>query len=167
MPPTASDPDTPLPARAAFAALCAMPLRPDDCDAGGYLSVVAAPALVEAALRGWLAGALADDPHPPALPVFEEIALRRTGDVRFPAEATVGLRLSRLTLAAARLAVAVFPADGGPAALTGTLRLVFLDPATRRPVPVPPPLRTALAGLAGAGTAPAGLTALATAPAAE
>ena len=159
--------DTPPPARADFGLLRTMQLRPEDCDATGFLATTAVPRLLEAALQGWLAAVPGGAPRSSALPVADEIALQRAGEVRFPADIVVGLRLSRLTLASARLAVAVFPPDGGPAALTGTVRLGFLDPATRRPVPVPPPLRTALAGLAGPRGTAAGLTGLAVAAAAE
>ena len=156
--------DDPTPSRTAFGVLRRLPLRPGDCDAGGYLSLVAAPALIEAALHGWLAEGLAAA-HPAvappfALPVCDDMTFRRAGDLRFPAEATVGLRLTRLTLSSARLEAALFAPDSEALAVTGTLRLGFLDPATRRPVPVPQPLREVLGGLAGPGSAVGGLFAM-------
>jgi acyl-CoA thioester hydrolase len=66
----------------------------------------------------------------------------------YPAAVDAGLRIGKLGNSSARYEVGLFAAGEGEAAATGHFVHVFVDRATRRPQPLPAPIRAALARLA-------------------
>lgn len=68
---------------------------------------------------------------------------------RPPQTLVAGLRVARLGNSSVRYEVGVFAQDSGEAAAHGHFVHVYVDRNTRRPVPLPAPLRAALVALAG------------------
>ena len=80
-----------------------------------------------------------------------ESACQYHAPVAFPAPLVAGLRVDRLGTRAVTYGLAIFDdraAEPDLAAAHGHFVHVFVDRATRRPVPIPPPLRDALAAIA-------------------
>ena len=71
-----------------------------------------------------------------------------TAAIAFPDAVEVGLRAGHLGTSSVRYELAVFKAGADEPAATGWFVHVFVDRATRRPVPFPPRLRDALERLA-------------------
>ena len=71
-----------------------------------------------------------------------------TAAIAFPDAVEVGLRTERLGSSSVRYELAVFRGGAEESAATGWFVHVFVDRATRRPVPIPAPLRAALSGSA-------------------
>jgi len=69
----------------------------------------------------------------------------------FPETVVAGLRVARLGTSSVRYEVGLFSGDNEVAAAQGHFIHVYVDRATRRPVPLPAPLREALLPLAVAG----------------
>lgn len=69
----------------------------------------------------------------------------------FPETVVAGLRVARLGTSSVRYEVGLFSGDNELAAAQGHFIHVYVDRATRRPVPLPGPLREALLPLAVAG----------------
>lgn len=69
----------------------------------------------------------------------------------FPETVVAGLRVARLGTSSVRYEVGLFSGDNELAAAQGHFIHVYVDRATRRPVPLPAPLREALLPLAVAG----------------
>jgi len=64
--------------------------------------------------------------------------------LRFPETVDAGLRVARLGTSSVRYEVGLFSGDNDIAAAQGHFVHVYVDRATRRPVPLPGPLRQAL-----------------------
>jgi acyl-CoA thioester hydrolase len=71
-----------------------------------------------------------------------------TAGIAFPDAVEVGLRAGRIGNSSVRYELAVFKAGAEEPAATGWFVHVFVDRDTRRPAPLPPPLRAALERLA-------------------
>jgi len=69
----------------------------------------------------------------------------------FPDTVTAGLRVARLGTSSVRYEVGLFSGDNEIAAAQGHFVHVYVDRVTRRPVPLPEPLRRALQPLTVAG----------------
>ncbi len=67
--------------------------------------------------------------------------------IAFPQTVHAGLRVEHLGRSSVRYEVALFADDGALAAAVGHFVHVYVDRATRRPVPLPPALKAALAPL--------------------
>ena len=67
--------------------------------------------------------------------------------IAFPQLVTAGVRVDKLGNRAVTYGIAIFAGDETLAAAHGHFVHVFVDRATRRPVPIPDPLRAALARL--------------------
>jgi acyl-CoA thioester hydrolase len=64
-------------------------------------------------------------------------------EVLFTDRVDVGLRIDRLGTSSVRYGIGVFRNDDPQAAVAGHFTHVFVDRATRRPVPIPPEVRAA------------------------
>jgi len=62
----------------------------------------------------------------------------------FPDEVQAGLRVARLGTSSVRYEIGLFKGDAALASAQGHFVHVYVDRATRRPVPLPEPLRRAL-----------------------
>ena len=76
-----------------------------------------------------------------------ESGCRYRRPLAFPQEIQMGLRVAHLGNSSVRYEIGVFAADNPQAAADGYFVHVFVDRATNKPTPIPPPIRTALARL--------------------
>jgi acyl-CoA thioester hydrolase len=133
--------------RADFPVLRAVPLRWNDDDAYGHVNNAVHYLLFDTAVNGWLIEATGTDVRRlPAIGIVVETGCRYFAELRFPEPVTAGIALERLGRSSVTYRLALFGAGEGPAAV-GRFVHVYVDAVTRRPVPVPPQIRTALAPL--------------------
>jgi len=84
-----------------------------------------------------------------AFGVVVETGCKYFKSISFPDALQIGVRVERIGNSSVRYEVAVFRSGDPEAAATGHFVHVYVDRATRRPVPVPEDVRTALAPLTG------------------
>lgn len=124
-----------------------------DNDMFGHLNNAVYYQLFDTAINGWIAAnTQAIDPVAmPELGVVAESGCRFLGELGFPDRLTVGLAVTRLGRSSVTYRLAVFRAEDTGAAGTGPLAAlghwvhVYVDRATRRPVPIPDGIRALLA----------------------
>jgi acyl-CoA thioester hydrolase len=123
--------------------------RWDDNDVYGHVNNVRYFAFFDTAINAWLIaeGGL-DIEHGDVIGVCAESHCAYTAAIAFPDAVQVGLRAGHVGSSSVRYELAVFKAGAPEAAATGWFVHVFVDRATRRPVPFPPRLRAALERLA-------------------
>ena len=138
----------PLPTRADFPVRRPMPTRWADDDAYGHANNVVYYAWFDTTVNAWLMQATGlDIRRLPAIGVVAETSCRYLAPVGFPDELEIGLGVDRLGGRSVTYRLAVFRAgDELPSAL-GRFVHVYVDAATRRPVPVPEVVRAAVSGL--------------------
>lgn len=133
--------------RSDFAVLRRLPTRWSDDDTYGHVNNVVHYLLFDTAVNGWLIEASGTDIRRlPAIGLVVETSCRYFAELRFPVVVTAGIALERLGTTSVVYRLALFGEDESPAAL-GRFVHVYVDRDTRRPVPVPPEIRAALAGL--------------------
>ncbi|WP_426564728.1 acyl-CoA thioesterase [Angustibacter sp. McL0619] len=143
-----------LPARADFPVWRAMPTRWADNDQYGHANNVVYYSWFDTAVNGWLMEQVGADVRDlPAIGIVAETSCRYLSPVGFPDPLAVGLRVARLGHSSITYALAVFR-DGEPSpCAVGRFVHVYVDPTTRRPVPVPDVVRAAAAAItSGAST---------------
>lgn len=124
-----------------------LPTRWSDEDVYGHVNNVVHYALFDTAVNGWLIEACALDIRTlPAIGLVVETSCRYFAPLRFPDAVTAGIALERLGSSSVTYRLALFGAGDAPAAL-GRFVHVYVDRDTRRPVPVPPEVRSALSAL--------------------
>lgn len=126
-----------------------------DNDMFGHLNNAVYYQLFDTAINGWIgAGAGVDPLAIPELGVVAESGCRYFAELAFPARLVVGLAVSRLGRSSVTYRLGVFAepdsagaADdpGPPIAALGHWVHVYVDRETRRPVPIPGPIRALLA----------------------
>ena len=106
-------------------------------------------AFFDTAINAWLIreGGL-DVEHGDVIGLCAESHCAYTAAIAFPDAVEVGLRAGHVGTSSVRYELAVFRAGADEPAATGWFVHVFVDRATRRPVPFPGPLRDALERLA-------------------
>jgi acyl-CoA thioester hydrolase len=135
--------------RHAFPDLHAITTRWDDNDVYGHVNNVRYFAFFDTAINDWLIreGGLNIE-RGGVIGVCAESHCTYTTAIAFPDAVEVGLRARHIGSSSVRYELAVFKAGEEEAAATGWFVHVFVDRATRRPVPLPPRLRDALERLA-------------------
>ena len=132
-----------------FPVLRAVPTRWSDDDTYGHVNNVVHYAIFDTVVNGWLIEASGCDIRTlPAVGLVVETGCRYFAELRFPETITAGLALEKLGNSSVVYRLALFGAAEQPAAV-GRFVHVYVDRATRRPVPVPPEIRTALGTLQG------------------
>ncbi|MGZ8179265.1 acyl-CoA thioesterase [Williamsia sp. SKLECPSW1] len=130
-----------------------MTTRWADNDMYGHLNNAVYYQLFDTAINGWLAERLAEagTPLDPARDTVRNVVVesgcRFLDSVAFPEPVTVALAVDRLGTSSVTYDLAVFTIDDGPPAARGRWVHVYVDAATRRPVPVPDAVRAVLADL--------------------
>ena len=123
-----------------------------DNDVYGHLNNVVYYEFFDSAVNGWLIDATGVDIRDlPAIGVVAETSCRYLRQISFPGDVSVGLALARLGNSSVVYQLGVFAYQGSeldprPRA-AGKFVHVYVDAQTRRPVPVPEPVRSALAAL--------------------
>ena len=138
----------PPPRLADFPVLRPLQTRWRDNDVYGHVNNVVYYEYFDTAVNAWLheqVGRVAREGD--AIGVVAETTCRYHHEVSFPQELVVGLRCDRLGTTSITYRLAIFSRDApedGPAAV-GRFVHVYVDRGSRRPVPVPPAVREAVA----------------------
>jgi acyl-CoA thioester hydrolase len=136
-------------ARADFRHFHAITTRWDDNDVYGHVNNVRYFAFFDTAINDWLIREAGLDVEQGAvIGVCAESHCAYTAPIAFPDAVDVGLRAGHVGSSSVRYELAVFKAGEDEPAATGWFVHVFVDRATRRPVPLPPRIRGALERLA-------------------
>ena len=77
-----------------------------------------------------------------------ETQCRYLAPLAFPQAVDTGLRVGRMGTSSVRYEIAIFAEGADAASAQGHFVHVYVDRTTRKPVPLPAPLRTALQGIA-------------------
>jgi acyl-CoA thioester hydrolase len=119
-----------------------------DNDAYGHLNNVVYYSLFDTAVNRWLIErSLLQVADSAAIGLVVETGCRYHAPLSFPDRATVGLRVAHLGTSSVRYELAVFRNDDDTASASGHFVHVYVDREARRPTPIPPAIRSALATL--------------------
>ena len=133
--------------RSDFPILRELSTRWRDEDAYGHVNNVVHYELFDTAVNGWLIDAAGVDIRAlPAVGLVVETSCRYLAELRFPQSVTAGVRVDHVGRTSVVYSIALFGAADEPAAF-GRFVHVYVDPETRRPVPVPDVLRQVLLGI--------------------
>ena len=139
--------------RSDFAVLRELPTRWSDDDTYGHVNNVVHYLMFDTAVNGWLIEASGVDIRQlPAIGLVVETSCQYFAELRFPDVVTAGLALEHLGTSSVVYRLALFGERSAEPAALGRFVHVYVDREERRPTPVPPPIRAALAQL---GPAPA------------
>ena len=133
--------------RAEYAAFRRMATRWADNDVFGHVNNAVYYWFFDTAIAGWLIerGLIGLQTGP--MWVVAETGCRYLGELAFPDELDVGLRVARLGGSSVRYELAIFRNNAADASAEAHFVHVHMDRATRRPLPIPNAARTALAAL--------------------
>jgi acyl-CoA thioester hydrolase len=141
----------PAPQRAAYKHFLTIPTRWMDNDIYGHVNNVVYYSYFDTVVNEYLIVAGGLDIHGGAvIGLVVETMCRYFQPLAFPEIIEAGLRVGRLGRSSVRYEVAIFKAGEDAAAASGHFVHVYVDRATRRPVPLPESLRVALSRLADA-----------------
>ncbi|HKU86311.1 MAG TPA: thioesterase family protein [Casimicrobiaceae bacterium] len=137
--------------RDAYPWLRAIPTRWMDNDTYGHVNNVTYYSYFDTVVNEHLirAGGL-DIREGAAIGIVVETACRFHAPLSFPEVIDAGLRVAHLGRSSVAYEIGLFRRDEGIAAATGRFVHVWVDRTTRRPVEVPPAIRTALLPLRAA-----------------
>ena len=136
--------------RSDFRVLRSITTRWHDNDHYGHVNNVVYYAYFDTAVNGFLIEASGTDIRDlPAIGIVAETSCRFLRELSFPDTVHAGLALEKLGNSSVVYRIGLFRNDEVEPAALGRFVHVYVDAVTRRPVPVPPPIRAALAALAG------------------
>ena len=139
----------PIPSRDAFAEFRPITTRWLDNDAYGHVNNVVYYAWFDTVVNARLVEAGLLDPERGAVVgVVAETSCRFHDSVAFPEPVEAGLAVERLGTSSVAYRIGIFRPDGEQAVADGRFVHVYVDRATRRPVPIPAAIRELLAPLA-------------------
>jgi acyl-CoA thioester hydrolase len=131
--------------RAAYAAARAITTRWMDNDVYGHVNNVVYYSFFDTAVNGLLLAAGVLDIHQgEVIGLVVETGCNYFAPIAFPQAVTAGVRVARLGGSSVRYEIGLFAGDEPLAAAAGHFVHVYVDRATRRPVPLPAPLRAVL-----------------------
>jgi acyl-CoA thioester hydrolase len=138
----------PPPTRADFTHFLRIPTRWMDNDVYGHVNNVVYYAYFDTVVNEHLVreGGL-DIERSPAIGVVVETACRFFRGLAFPEPVDAGMRVIHLGRSSVEYAIGLFGGDDAQAAAAGRFVHVWVDRATRRPLPIPERVREALARL--------------------
>jgi acyl-CoA thioester hydrolase len=141
--------DRPQPQRReAFVHFAAIATRWMDNDVYGHLNNVVHYSLFDTAVNRLLIQAGALDIHAgPVIGLVVHTQCHYFESLAFPQIVTAGIRVEQLGRSSVRYGLGLFGDDAPLAAAIGQFTHVYVDRATRRPVPLPEPMRAVLAPL--------------------
>jgi acyl-CoA thioester hydrolase len=131
--------------KSGFPHLLTITTRWSDNDAYGHLNNVVYYAFFDTVVNAYLIekGVL-EIGKSPVIGLVVETGCHYFSSIAYPDVVQAGLRVTRLGGSSVRYEVAVFRGDETASAAHGHFVHVYVDAQTRRPVPLPAPLRTAL-----------------------
>jgi acyl-CoA thioester hydrolase len=137
--------------RADYKHFLAIPTRWMDNDIYGHVNNVVYYSYFDTVVNEYLIAAQCLDIHGgTVIGLVVETMCRYFKPLAFPEVIEAGLRVGHLGRSSVRYEVAIFKKDEHEAAAAGHFVHVYVDRETRRPVPLPAPLRAALARIADA-----------------
>ncbi|RVW02670.1 acyl-CoA thioesterase [Rhodococcus xishaensis] len=140
-------PAEPEPRAEAYPALWPVPTRWADNDHYGHVDSIAYYSYFDTAVNGWLMASTGLDIRElAAIGIVAETSCRFVRELSFPDQLHVGLSVEHLGTSSIVYALAIFREESdGILELAATARFVYVyvDPDTRRPVPIPPEIRSA------------------------
>lgn len=115
--------------------------RWSDNDSYGHLNNAVYYQIFDSVINAWVGEATGiATPDLPALGVVAASGCQYFGEVSFPEPVSVGLAVTRVGRSSVTYRLGVFPygkGEFGDIAALGTWTHVYVDPDTRRPVPIP------------------------------
>jgi acyl-CoA thioester hydrolase len=134
--------------RAAYRHFLPIQTRWMDNDAYGHVNNVVYYAWFDTVVNEYLirAGAL-DIERSAVVGLVVETQCNYFSELAFPQPVTAGLRVARAGTSSVRYEIGLFGGEDDSAAAQGHFIHVYVDRATRRPVPLPAPLRAAVEAL--------------------
>jgi len=141
--------ETELPTRRSdFRVLRSITTRWHDNDHYGHVNNVVYYAYFDTAVNGYLIEASGTDIRDlPAIGIVAETSCRFLRELSFPDMVHAGLALEKLGNSSVVYRIGLFRNEETEPAALGRFVHVYVDSTTRRPVPVPPSIRTALTAL--------------------
>lgn len=138
--------ERPAPAgRGAYRHFATITTRWMDDDVYGHVNNVVYYSFFDTVVNGYLVGAGVLDPRTsPVIGLVVETRCHYFRPVGFPDAVRVGLSVARIGTSSVRYEVGVFRNDEPETAARGHFVHVYVDRASRRPVPVPDAMRAAL-----------------------
>ena len=138
----------PLPGRADFPAMRSITTRWMDNDVYGHVNNVVYYSFFDTAVNAHLieAGVL-DIETSPAIGLVVETGCRYLAPIAFPDRVDAGVRVSRIGTSSVTYEIGLFRNDEPNASAVGHFTHVYVDRATRRPTPIPEPVRAVLEAL--------------------
>jgi acyl-CoA thioester hydrolase len=134
--------------RSDFPVLRELPTRWSDDDTYGHVNNVVHYLMFDTAVNGWLIEASGVDIRRlPAIGLVVETSCQYFAELRFPEVVTAGLALEHLGTSSVVYRLALFGEGSAEPVALGRFVHVYVDRDERRPTPVPPEIRTALAQL--------------------
>ena len=134
--------------RADFPHVQSITTRWTDNDAYGHVNNIVYYSYFDTVVNTWLiGGGHLDIQKSPAIGVVAETSCHYFSPLTYPETVTAGLRVIHLGRSSVRYEIAIFAEGAEVAAAQGQFVHVYVDRATRRPVEIPAPLRSALEGL--------------------
>ena len=123
-----------------------IPTRWQDNDVYGHVNNTVYYSYFDTVISDYLIGAGSFDfQRSPVIGVAVETLCRFHRPVAYPDVIEAGLRVGKVGNSSVRYEIGIFRAGEDEAAATGHFVHVFVERATNRPVPIPEPLRGALA----------------------
>ena len=131
--------------RSTYAAFRPITTRWMDNDVYGHVNNVVYYSFFDTAVNGLLIAAGALDIHAGAtIGLVVETQCNYFAPIAFPQAVAAGVRVARLGGSSVRYEIGLFAGDAPESAAAGHFVHVYVDRATRRPVPLPEPLRAVL-----------------------
>ena len=116
-----------------------------DNDHYGHVNNVAYYSYFDSAVNGYLMYATdADTRKLPAIGIVAETSCRFLKEISFPDALHIGLRLEKLGNSSVIYQLAVFKGDEEEPSAIGRFVHVYVDETSRRPIAIPPIIRSAL-----------------------
>ena len=136
-------------ARGDYRAFRTIPTRWMDNDIYGHMNNVVHYSLFDTAVNGWLIERGVLDIHcGRQVGLVVETGCRYHAEMAFPDIVTAGLRVAHIGRSSVRYEVGLFRNDDETAAAEGHFVHVYVDRASRAPMPLEPALRDALEAIA-------------------
>jgi len=143
---SANEPSRPGPEpRTAYAAFRPITTRWMDNDVYGHVNNVVYYSFFDTAVNGLLVDAgVLDIHHGDVIGLVVETQCNYFAPIAFPQAVTAGVRVARLGKSSVRYEIGLYADDATHSAAAGHFVHVYVDRATRRPVPLPGPLAAVL-----------------------
>jgi len=131
--------------RSAYPVATAITTRWMDNDVYGHVNNVVYYSFFDTAVNGLLVRAGVLDIHAgPVIGLVVETQCNYFAPIAFPQAVSAGVRVARIGGSSVRYEIGLFADDASEAAAAGHFVHVYVDRVTRRPVPLPVPLRAVL-----------------------